>query len=355
MTTSFPQMLGLLAGDIDRDGVDEVICVQETHEGHSRLAALNLEGNISWCYDFPDFNGRAPIWNETGTTIWALGHFTDPEQLDIMVSNRRSIMHSDETVLLNIEEKTQVWHRDILEVREPWTDTPWKHTRGYGGGVVAIADFDGDGLDDIALCYPAEYSIVKGINGEQYALESTGPLKGTNSFWVIGGYPMAVDLNGDGKMDTLWVSQSIIIAFAPRETCTDILWHTEPGDGASGTPAYGDSDGDGYPEIGLPGFKDGFRCIAPASGNTLYTVPQYGDGASNCVAIDINNDGLEEFLYANGSCLLAVAQRKENLDPFIWKLELPSAIKNLALGDVDNDGNIEILASGTDGIIYCVK
>jgi hypothetical protein len=149
MTTPAPQMLGLIAGDVDGDGFDEVLFVQETRKGHSRLVALGLDGDESWHYDFPDFGGRAPLWNECGTTIWAVGHFAAKERFDVLVSNRRSIMHSDETVVLDAQQRQVIWQRDILEVKSPWTDTPWPHTRGYGGGPVAIADFDGDDLDDI--------------------------------------------------------------------------------------------------------------------------------------------------------------------------------------------------------------
>lgn len=353
MTTSIPSMLGLTAGDVDSDGYDEVLCIQETSQGYSRIVALGLDGSERWYYDFPEFNGRAPIWNETGTTIWAVGHFSDPNKFDVLVSNRRSIMHSDETVVINPRDKSILWHRDVLEVTEPWTDTPWKHTRGYGGGVVGLADFDGDGLDDIAMCYPAEYSVIKGNNGEQLALESTGPLKGTDNFWVIGGTPLIADLNGDGKPETLWASQSIIIAFVHQGIKTDILWRTEPNDGAVGLPALGDTDGDGHLEIGLPGFKDGFRCLDPKTGQMLWDVSSQGDGASNCVAVDINGDGIEEFVYANGSKILAVAKRQD--DNFIlWQIDLPVFIQNIIVDDIDGDGNAEILAGGRDGMLYCI-
>lgn len=355
MTTQVPQMLGLVAGDVDGDGFDEILYVQETRDGHSQLIALGLDGCECWHYDFPGFNGQAPVWNQCGTTIWAVGHFTEKERLDVLVSNRRSIMHSDETVILDPRENRVVWHCDILEVKPPWTETQWPHNRGYGGGTVAIGDFDGDGLDDIALCYPAEYSVVKGNTGEQYVVESTGPLKGTNNFWVIGGHPLAADLNGDGTLETIWTSPSIILAFARREGRAELLWRTEPNDGATGLPAIGDTDGDGRLEIGLPGFQDGFRSLDAATGEVLWTVPSQGNGASNCIAVDINGDGMEEFLYANGSCLLAVAQRPGVEDAIVWQIDMPAPVQNIVAADVDGDGKAEILVGGSDGVLYCVE
>ena len=354
MTTQVPQMLGLVAGDVDGDGFDEVLYVQETREGHSRLTALGLDGCERWHYDFPDFNGRAPVWNECGTTIWAVGHFMNPERLDVLVSNRRSIMHSDETVVLDVHSQKVAWRRDILEVKPPWTETRWPHTRGYGGGPVAITDFDGDSLDDIVLCYPSEYSIVKGNTGEQYIVETTGPLKGTDNFWVIGGWPLVADLNGDGVLETLWTSSSIILALAHRKGRAELLWSTEPNDGATGLPAIGDTNNDGRLEIGLPGFQDGFRCIDAATGEVLWTVPSQGSGASNCVAVDINGDGMEEFIYANGSQLLAVAHRPGIKQTIVWQIDLPVSAQNIVVADVDGDGESEILAGGSDGVLYCI-
>ncbi len=113
----------------------------------------------------------------------------------------------------------------------------------------------------------------------------------------------------------------MLLVFAHREGRAELLWRTEPNDGASGLPAIGDADGDGQLEIGVPGCRDGFRCLDAATGKVLWSVPPQGVGASNCVAADINGDGLEEFLYANGSRLLAVAKRPGVSDAIIWQLE----------------------------------
>jgi len=158
----------------DIDGY-EVLCIQETSQGYSRIVALGLDGSERWYYDFPEFNGRAPIWNETGTTIWALGHFSDTNRLDVLISNRRSIMHSDETIVINPRDKSIFWHRDILEVREPWTDTPWKHTRGYGGGLTFGWLFKGGRV------VPAQSPVKIKADEWQHVAVSWDPAK----FWNI--------------------------------------------------------------------------------------------------------------------------------------------------------------------------
>ena len=247
MITQMPQMQGLISGDIDQDRTNEILCVREMPDGHSRLIAIGLDGSDRWHYDFANFNGRAPIWNECGTTIWAVGHFIDLNRLDVMVSNRRSIMHSDETVVINTQTDTVAWHKDMLKMTN--------HTRGYGGGRCAILDMDGDKLDDIVLGYPAEYSVIDGATGDQITTLNLGPVEGI-THWVMGGTPIAVN-----SEITLLTHPSMILALQNKPDQTSILWRTEPNDGVNGFPAIGDVDGDGQIEIGLPGCSDGFRCV----------------------------------------------------------------------------------------------
>ena len=341
MTTQMPQMKGLVSGDIDQDGIDEILYVREMPDGHSRLLAVGLDGVDRWHHDFADFNGRAPIWNECGTTIWSVGHFIDPNRLDVMVSNRRSIMHSDETVVINTHTGIIAWHKDILKMPN--------HTRGYGGGRCAIFDMDGDELDDIVLGYPAEYSVIDGATGDQITTLNLGPVEGM-THWVMSGTPMVVN-----SEITLLTHPSMILAFQNRSDQTSILWRTEPDDGVNGFPSIGDVDGDGQIEIGLPGCSDGFRCVDLRTGEIKWTVTNSGHQVSNCVTADINGDGIEEFIYGNGTQLRAVAKRPDQESPIIWQIDLPSTVDHLVVADVDGDAVSEILVGAGDGRLYCIK
>ena len=341
MTTQMPQMEGLISGDIDQDGINEILCVQETPDGHSRLIAIGLDGTDRWHHDFVNFNGRAPIWNECGTTRWAVGNFISSNRLDIMASNRRSIMHSDETVIINTKTNTVAWHKDVLEMPN--------HTRGYGGGRCAILDMNGDKLDDIILGYPAEFSVVDGHTGEQITTLNLGPVEGI-THWVMDGTPIAVN-----NEITLLTHPSMILALQNKSNQTNILWKTEPEDGVNGFPSIGDVDGDGQIEIGLPGCRDGFRCVDLMTGDIKWTVTNLDHQVSNCVTVDINGDGIEEFVYGNGTQLRAVAKRPNQESPIIWHIDLPSTVDCLVVADIDGDSLAEILVGSGNGKIYCIK
>ena len=361
MTTSFPQMAGLTVGDLDGDATAEVLCVQETADGTGRLVSLGIDGTPRWHKDLPGFGGRAPIWNECGVTRWALGHFLDANRLDVLVSMRRSIMHSDETMALDGRNGDVIWHRDLLEVKPPWTNTPWPHTRGYGGGPVALADFNADRLDDVAMHYPCEYSVINGRTGEQLLVENTGPLASADGVWIFGANVLAGDFNGDGRPDGLCASGAMLIAFAQDEGRAKILWRTEHKEGGTGVPALADLNGDGLLEIGVPGCPDGFRCFDAATGQVRWTIPSHGGSATNCVAVDINGDGREEFIYGSGRTILAVgaSDSSATIDAhqghIVWTVDVSTALGCIVVADVDADQRLEVLAGGNDGTLYCVE
>ena len=346
---------GLEAGDVDGDGATEVLYVAENPEGGACLIARNLDGIVRWQHDFPGFNGYVADWGDSMTTFWALGHFLKKGRIDVFVSNRRSTMHSDESAVIDVRRNRTVWSKDTLDVREPWTDAS-RHTRGYGGSLPVTADFDGDGLDDVALTYPCELSVVDGSNGSQLFVENLGPVAGTKpskttdwgGVWLIGGRLMVADLDGDGARESLVTHAEMVLAYRHREGRCQMMWRTESGDGASCLPAMADTDGDGVLKLGLAGCRDGFRCVESKTGRVLWTIA--GGASSNCVACDIDGDGLEEFLYADGKLVKAVRDGRVT-----WEINLPTSVTQLAVADVYGDVASEVLAGADNGRLYCIN
>ena len=76
---------------------------------------------------------------------------------------------------------------------------------------------------------------------------------------------------------------------------------------------------------------------------------------SNCVSADINDDGIEEFVYGNGTQLRAVAKRPDQESPIIWHIDLPSTVDYIVVADIDGDSLAEILVGSNNGKLYCIK
>jgi len=346
MTTQAPQMLGIVGGDIDGDGMAEALAIRPAASGEAELVAYRADGSEAWSHVVEGYGARAPVWNEGGVTRWAVGHFLDPERLDVLVAVRRSIMHSDETWLIRADTRETVWQRDILEVRPPWSDSDWRHTRGYGGGPMAFADLGADGLDDIAMCYPAEYSVVDGATGDQMHVLDAGPLAGTDGYWAPSGEPMAFPLPGEPLVGVLWRSPGILIAMAHGDR-PRVLWRTEPEDGANGGAALADAEGTGEMAIGAAGFSDGFRCYAAATGELLWRRGGSSSPVSNALALDVDGDGRYEFVWAEGATIVAA---RDGVD--VWQADIAATVRYLTPIRVDDrDG---LLATCDDGVTYAL-
>lgn len=70
--------------------------------------------------------------------------------------------------------------------------------------------------------------------------------------------------------------------------------------------------------------------------------------------LDVDSDGLEEFLLPAGQELIAFNGRGGKATE-VWRLALPAPCREVVVADVDNDGLAEILAPCSDGYLYCVR
>jgi outer membrane protein assembly factor BamB len=322
--------------------VDELLLAREAPDGSASLVAVGLDGRERWSRAFRDHTAG-------GMTYWVAGHFRFCDRLDVAITLARSMMHSDDTFLLDGRTGQIVWHRDVLDVKDP------PHTRAFGGGLFSASDLDGDGLDELVLCYPAEVSVTEGATGKVLAVYNVGPIPEAElpgGFWVIGGAPLTADLDGDGRPEILWTTnRDLLMAFKYERGKLRMLWHGETGQATGAMPAVARLPG-GEAVIGAAGYPDGFRAINGRDGRVRWSAPLSGSPVSNTLAVDLGEGGGVTFLFAAGNRLLA----RGGVDgDEVWAVELPGPAQQVLWVDAGNGRAGRIWVSTVQGDVVLLS
>ncbi len=340
---NWPNIVGPVAGDLLGDGRRQVLYASQAPMGCARLIAIDIDGTSLWEYDFPNIPGTPPVWNTGGIIRWQTGHFTDPGRQDVLVHVRRSMMHSDEIHLLRGTDGVVLWHKTRLRTAG--------QNRGAGGQPFALADFDGDGLDDLASLYPSLLAVLKGSTGDLlYRLRPTRWIAAgqTTYYW---GRPIACGIGNDVP-DLLMAGTSLT---ALIDVKGNLLWHDKTGT-ASGPYVIGAFDGGDLQSVGA-GFDDGFRCYDLATGEVRWHFePPTGPAATGAAALDADADGRDEVVYTAGNQICCIGVDAEGAPTLLWQVAVPNCatIGPPAIADIDADGLAEILLVGDDGQLHCL-
>ena len=347
--TNWPETLGPVAANLLGQGCWHILYAASAPGGEARLVAADLAGRTLWHHDFPAIPGEAPIWNVGGIILWQAGHFTHPGRQDVLVTVRRSMMHSDETYLLSGLDGKVLWHRPRQIAQ-----------RSCGGQPFAIADFDGDGLDDAASFYTHIRYILRGLDGRDLlAAENTWPgLPLTPVYW---GQPIAGTFDNSGKPSLLFTTTNRQMVGRVRADGS-LAWSDAYDQAANGFPALGDFAGDGRTEAIWMGFPDGVRCYDVATGKRKWTLPLGADRGwtgGQGISGDLNGDGRDEALFTVDHTLFCLGTASEGKGgKLLWTLDLPAAVSTPILADCDGTKtgtDLSILLMGADGYLYCVR
>ena len=340
-STSWPEARGPVLADLAGDGRRQLLLATASPDGCARLEAQDLSGQTLWHHDFPSIPGTAPVWNTGGIILWQTGHFTDQRRQDVLVTTRRSMMHSEETALLSGQDGRELWHRD-RQISQ----------RGVGGTPFAVADYDGDGLDDLASLHPSILYLLKGCTGRDLlAMDATWqevPAKPV--YW---GQPIAGDFLGTGRQAIFVGGRSMtgLVRADGSLVWWDALDHSPPD-----WPAFGNFSGRGRLEAVGAGYPDGVRCYDAATGKVLWRLPMPATGTViGSASADLHGDGKDEAVFVIGQQLVCFGTGNAPGEGHVlWQLPLPAQTGPPSLADLDKTNGLSILLAGADGFVYAV-
>jgi len=344
-STSWPwEALGPVIADLSGDGRRQLIYATSSPNGCARLVAADLKGRKRWHHDFPSLPGTAPVWNTGGIILWQTGHFTDRRRQDVLVTIRRSMMHSEESLLLSGRDGHELWHRS-RQISQ----------RGVGGTPFAIADYDGNGLDDLASFHPSIFYILKGSTGQDIIAKDAS-WEGVPAKPVYWGLPLAGDFEGTGKMNVFFATNRSSMTGLIRPDGS-LVWWDALDKSPSSWPAFGDFNGDGRLEMIGIGYEDGMRCYETATGKVRWHMPSPVPGnPAGSASADIDSDGCDEALFVIGQTLFCIGTAGDGKSGSLrWKIDLPVNAGPPTIADVNGSGKLSILLVGSDGFIYCVE
>jgi|GEM_PF-6053278 len=231
-------------------------------------------------------------------------------------------------------------------------------------GFPLMADFDGDGFDDVAYCELAESGYCK-------VLGPTGQLKSQVGPFYFPGMtnvgPSATDITGDGVPELIVASfGGKVAAFqgAAKGTSKQ-LWSTDLwaayGEQIFGHPAIGDIDGNGTPEIVVAGYNWGTTFAIDAKTGKVKWVSKDPSGkayayANGALLTDMDGDGVRDVVLtltsSDGVDTVSLLDGKTG--NYRSQLKLAGSILSFATAvaaDVDGNGKRETFLQGGDGIL----
>ncbi len=251
----------------------------------------------------------------------------------------------------------------------------WQTANGFVNSTPALVDINGDGNLEIFVGSGDGY--VYGLDNHGNNLPGwprfTGVSTGDGVYGVFSS-PAVVDLDGDGTFEVIAGAWSHYI----------YVWNAEDGTLASGwpfnnadtvwsSPAVLDADGDGDLEIVIgcdstvP--RGGYLRMFHHNGTQAAGWPKFVDEVvwSSPAVGDIDGDGAPEIVVGtgifyrsgHGQYLSAYEANGTNVAGWPVSLSLPSGLSQVfgspALADVNGDGKLEIFVGDMQGYVHCIN
>lgn len=331
--------------DLLGDGVPVLLTGGREASRNLYVRATRWDGTVVWNYVFP--TSEACGQYSERPHYFTVGHFTGGPQLDVFTW---SMKPEARAYVLNGRTGQPVYRKDEV----PKIDRSFQ---GFGGRV-GVWDSNGDGCDDLLFTNPDYYCLASGKTGDllvgpvelnallKWWAAYSAPVvltpvdpKGKPFVYLGGAYSSRCAISADGKQclfrEYLPAERWPIIA-GPQRFTEGLL----PPSKVSSKWRVGDIEADGT-----------LRLFEADTGKHLWATNLSTD-AGVIVSGDVDGDGEPELLLGGkDGCLYCI--RDGGASPrIVWKRQFDAPIACVVLADVDADGKSEIVASVADGNVY---
>ena len=293
-------------GDLDGDGVSDIVVVATS----GSAVALDASGRVMW-----EQTVRGPITIPPTLTVRS----DVPEAMVICMNNFGQVFAFEGAT------GRPLWHSDLPGSVE------------WGQTALAAADMDGDGTQEI---------IAGDRDGHVVCIGAAGDIRWSyqgDHGWTL--CPAVADLDGDGTPEILVAGTEVPLVCLSNQGAE--RWRlAERTNGAS--PVVADLNGDGIPEIACG--IDSALALVDSTGNVVWRLPMTRPIDSAITVVDANRDGIFEVYAVDlaGILICADANGKE-----LWRADVEErARRSPSVGDVDGDGEVELLVAGYSGQIH---
>jgi hypothetical protein len=317
----------LAAGDIDGDGVSEIIGIGTD----SGTYAFRADGTLFWESPYPTVIERGMRFNRTIGGAVTLADLEGDGAIEVIVG--RTVLRGTTGEL--------IWQGDSTT------------TRGANeilGPISCVADLDGDGIQEL-------------IAGRSAMRASDGALIWSNPTARDGLCAIAdmVPTSPGPEVVLTSIGYVYVLASTDGHTIWDRAIEGRGTDGLGGPPTIADFDGDGRPEIGIAhgasyGVYDldcagaGPGCAGPGLRWTSPTEDASSSSTGSSV-FDFNGDGRAEVIY-NDQFYFRVYDGTTGTVLFEERNSSRTRTENPVIADVDADGDAEIVFSANSEAFF---
>ena len=256
-------------------------------ESHMTGAGTNASGEVKVTLNatetqatiFGEFHNLSS--NQTGARIEALvGDGVLVHDLGVVGGTNGNF--ASRTIAVNAAQVSQlrsgVWSAVITSVNNPGGEI-----RGQFIQRSNLADFDGDGSNDLSVFRPSD--------GNWYSLNGSGFT--ATQFGVASDKVVSADYDGDGRTDAAVFRNVDGLGVWQIKRSSDAGVSAEQFGFATDVPTRGDFDGDGINDLAVYRPSTGVWYIKKSS-NTGFTITRFGLAEDKPIPLDVDADGRDD-------------------------------------------------------------